>query len=284
MLTAIQAAYSQSRPLLWLGLLGIALGGFCAIFGFFTGMFIPPEGDLTKPITFDAAVGIYLLTIELFVPLAGFSARGLRRWLGWTTVIALYSFSIETVQTLRGLDPRFSRHFTPIGQILGGTFGVAALTLIVLYAILARKMWARGTSGPQGLLLLSIRYASASTALAFAGGICMILLQSRKVGAAGNILPLHAAGFHALQAIPILAILLNRAKIPAQTARRSIHIAGLAWFGMCVALAWQTIAGRPVVEISIPMILAGLQMAVWAGCAVVALYLWRSRAPVEHPL
>jgi len=279
----IRRAYAQSMPLLWLGVLGLALAGFVAVASLFTGIFIPPEGDLTKPITFDAALGIYFLTIGLFVPLAGFSPRGLRRWLAWSVGLAIYAFTIETVQPLRGLDPRFSHYASIPGQIAGGVFGIVALGVLTLYVILASKLIARGTSGPQGLLLLSIRYASASAGLAFAAGICMMVVLGRKIGVAGNILPLHAAGFHALQAIPIVAILLERSKIPLTSARRSIHIAGLAWFGMCLAIAWQTVAGRPVVEVSIPMILAGIQMGVWAACALAALYLWRSSAAVEQP-
>ena len=37
--------------------------------------FIPPEGDLTKSLTFNAAVGIYYLTLAFFVPMARFSER-----------------------------------------------------------------------------------------------------------------------------------------------------------------------------------------------------------------
>jgi hypothetical protein len=55
---------------------------------------------------------------------------------------------------------------------------------------------------------------------AFAGGLWMIVIQGRKTGVAGNILPLHAAGFHGLQAVPIVAILFRRSTLSDRLARR----------------------------------------------------------------
>ena len=63
-------SFSQSLPLLWLGITGLILAAACSGIALVHGTMIPPEGDLTKVITFDAAVGFFVITIALFVPLA----------------------------------------------------------------------------------------------------------------------------------------------------------------------------------------------------------------------
>ncbi|MBZ5607425.1 MAG: hypothetical protein LAP38_04140 [Acidobacteriia bacterium] len=257
------AAYASVKPITYLGVLGLALAFGCAVVAALHGMTIAPEGDLTKAISFDAAVGIYLLTIALFVPLAGFTPAGRRKWLGWTTGVIIYAFGVETIQILRGLDPRFSRVAGPADQLAGILFFVAALGVIVLFAILAMKLLRRKAEGAEGLLLLGIRYAAAATAIAFAAGLWMSAMQGRKFGAQGNILPLHALGFHALQATPLVAWLLGRSGLASEVARKWIHIAGVAWIAACIMVAGQTAIGRPVTEPSPAIVLAAAALLVW---------------------
>jgi len=106
-----------------MGVVGISLGIFClAVMALRGGAPIPPEGDLQKPATFDIAVGIYLLTLALLLPSAGFSERGRKRWVAWNVGLFAYAFGIENIQIFRGLDPRFSRVAGPLDQILGLVF------------------------------------------------------------------------------------------------------------------------------------------------------------------
>lgn len=274
----VEVAFEQARPLLWLGILGLALAALCSVKALFEGLIIPPEGDLTKAITFDGAVGIYILTIGCLAQLAGFTPRGRRRWIGWAIGLTLYAYGVETVQTLRGLDPRFSHHFTPLDQVAGTVFGVVAIGLIVHFSVLALKLVSRRIDERRGLVLLAIRYACVSVIIAFAAGVWMIVIQGRRTGMAGNILPLHAAGFHGLQAIPIVGLLFARSTLPDQFVRGWTHTDGLAWVAICVAIGWQTIAGRPPLEGSAAMIFAAIGAAIWMVCALVAAYAWRSRA------
>jgi hypothetical protein len=280
----VDAPFEQARPLLWLGMLGLTLAALCSVKALFAGLIIRPEGDLTKAITFDGAVGIYVLTIGCLASLAGFTPRGRRRWIGWAIGLTLYAYGVETVQTLRGLDPRFSHHFTALDQVAGTVFGVVAIGLIVHFSVLALKLVSRPIDERRDLVLLAIRYACLSVMIAFAAGLWMIVIQGRRTGMAGNILPLHAAGFHGLQAIPIVALLFARSTLPDQFVRRWTHAAGLAWVAMCVAIGWQTIAGRPPLEGSGAMVFAAVGAAIWMVCALVAAYAWRHRvspAPVR---
>ena len=263
------AALTRVRILFWLGAAGLALGAACAAVAMFKGsLLIGPEGDLSKAITFDGAVGIYLLTLGFFVPLANFTAQGLRRWLGWSIAVIIYAYGLETIQTLRGLDPRFTEIGAPVDKILGGVFFLVALGVLALFCILALKLLRRDVHGTDGLLFLGIRYAIAASMIAFAAGVWMSAIAGRRFGAAGNILPLHAIGFHGLQAVPLVAWLLNRSALSDTEARRWIHLAGAGWIAACLAIAWQTAAGQPVTEFSIAMALAVLFVLAWSLIAL----------------
>ncbi len=269
------AALTRVRALFWLGMAGLLLAAGCsAVAALRGGLALGAEGDLSKAITFDGAVGIYLLTLGFFVPLADFTARGLRRWLGWTIGLFVYAYGLETIQTLRGLDPRFTKVGSPVDQILGGVFFVAALGVIALFCILAIKLIRRDVHGAQGLILLAIRYAIAAAMIAFAAGVWMSAVSGRRVGLAGNILPLHALGFHGLQAVPLVGWLLSRSALSGQDARRWVHLAGAGWIAACLAVAWQTAAGQPVTEFSVAMALAVLFVLAWSLIALRAALAW----------
>jgi hypothetical protein len=252
-----------SRPMLWVGITGIVSALLVTAVALVRGVMVPPEGDLTKAITFDLAVGVYIITIALFVPLAGFTSVGARRWVRIFAALNLYAYAVETTQTLRGIDPRFTRVGSAFDQIVGMTFGLTALALVGCFMVLAIRLWRRPLMGPNGLVLLSLRYAIVVTVMGYVTGFWMGALQGRHVGAEGNILPLHALCFHALQAVPLVAILFQRAKTPDSIARPWIHAAGITWFGICLAVAQQTSVGLPVTSFSPVMFVGYALMAGW---------------------
>ncbi len=269
----------ETRWITWGGFLGIGLGLFCLAIAAIQGPLIPPEGELHKAITFDIAVGIYLLTLAFLVPDAGFSDKGRRRWIGWSIGVFVFSYSMETIQTLRGLDPRFSRVASVPDQILGGVFGLTAIGMIVLFVILAKGFFKRGRSDARSPVLLAIRYGCAATVGAFAAGLWMSALQGRHTGAAGNILPLHALGFHGLQAIPIIALLLVWSGASDNEARRYVHFTGIAWLAACAAVAWQTFVGHSVLEIAPATLASAFFLAAWAAIALLAFWRWARVTP-----
>ena len=114
------------QPLLWLGALGIALSAACVVIAVTRGLIIPREGDLTKVITFDLALGIYVITIAFIVPLARYSATGQRLWVGLSIVMAMYAFGMETIQQLRGIDARFTHVGGPVDALVGAVFGLSS--------------------------------------------------------------------------------------------------------------------------------------------------------------
>jgi hypothetical protein len=277
-----RAGFRRSGAMAAIGALGVALAAGCALIAAARGSFyIAPEGDLTKPLSFDLALGIYFLTLGLLLDSAGFSERGRRRWVRWTVGLALYSYGIETVQQLRGLDPRFSRFAGNLDALAGLLFLAAALTLIVLGLIMAAAFFRRGRPDLGSPMLLAIRYGFLAAFLGYGSGIWMSTIQGRIAGAAGNVLPLHALGFHGLQAIPLVALLLDLSGTPAVRVRRGVHVAGMAWLLACAATAWQTAAGRPLSELSVPSAAAAAAIVTWALVSAVATALWAARNRVS---
>jgi hypothetical protein len=127
------------------------------------------------------------------------------------------------------------------------------------------------------LLVVAARWAGASMLIGFLVGIWLSANQGRFVGEAGNLLPLHAAGFHAVQAVPLVALMLAWSAAPLATARRWVHIAGAAWAGACIALWLQTAQGRAVNDLaSAAGIAAVALMIVWTVAALRAFVAWRS--------
>lgn len=274
----ILSSYREERGLTATGLVGVGLGLVALVVAGLRGSIVPPEGDLMKPATFDLAVGIFLLSLIPWLPVSGFSEAARRRWRVWMIGLALYAFAIETVQQFRGIDPRFSRA-EPASQIFGLFFFISALGITTLAIALAARAFEVRAIGRRGLLVLAARWAGASMLMGFLAGIWLSANQGRVVGPAGNLLPLHAAGFHAVQAIPLVALLLAWSAVPAGMARRWVHVAGAAWAAACVAIWWQTALGRPITDLAGAGIASVILLGVWALAAVRGLVAWRQAEP-----
>jgi hypothetical protein len=270
----------EERMLVWTGLLGVVLGLVNLVVVALRGASFPPEGDLSKAATFDIAIGLYVLTLLLLLPAAGFSERGRRRWRVSLVGLSLYVYAAENIQIYRGIDPRFTRVGGALDQIAGTVLGLAAIGLIVSFVVLAWGFFTRRGVVKDRVLLVAIRYACAASGLAMAAGLWMSVNQGSEVGSAGSILPLHAVGFHGLQALPLVALLFNWSRTPSEAARRWTHAAGLAWVAACLSIAWQTAAGRSVLEVGPATLLTAALLAVWAACAARAALAW-SRAGFE---
>lgn len=273
-LNALGRQWRKEPRVAWLGLLGVGLGGVCAGLGLARGFEVPPEGNLWETATFNGAVGIFLLTLAAMAPEAGLSETGRRRWAWALVVLTLYSYGIETVQAFRGLDPRFSAVAGPLDQALGGIFLLAALAIMVLFLVLAWRFLV-AESNP---LRIAVRYASVAALVSFGVGIFMGVQNGRMTGAEGNLLLIHAAGFHGLQAVPLVALFLRWGGVSEDDSRPWVHVAGLAWIGLCTALLWQAVDGRAPFAMTPSMGLALVFFGGWAVTAALSLRAWRGSA------
>jgi hypothetical protein len=271
----IVAAYREERSITATALAGIALGGLAFIVAGVRGSMVLPEGDLMKPATFDIALGLFILSLIPWLPSSGFSDTARRRWRTWMIGLLIYAFAVETIQQFRGIDPRFSQA-EPASQIFGAIFFASALGIMSLAVVLAARAFEMGTGGRRGLLVVAARWAAASMLIGFLAGFWLSANQGRLVGEAGNLLPLHAAGFHAVQAIPLVALMLAWSSVPVEASRRWVHLAGAAWAAACVAIWWQTALGRAVTDLATAAGVAAVGLlGFWALAAVRALVAWR---------
>jgi len=247
-LSGMFTVWKREPSLFWTGIVGLVLGVVGLVVFGVQGRNIPPEGDVAKAVSFNLAAGVYLLTIALIVPLARFSERGGWRWRGWHAALTLGALAIENVQVIRGQDPRFGVG-SLVNNVLGCGFLVLGLGIIATFAAFAwNVMRRRAESNEEELLLIGVRYACIAALLAFAAGLGTSVVKGLKLGPAPDLMPLHALGFHALQAVPLTAYLLATGSLAMESARRWLHLAGGSWPAACMALGWQALRGRPVFE------------------------------------
>jgi hypothetical protein len=257
------------------GLLGILLAGVTSLVALLHGdWLLEPEGRLAEAVRFDLALGIYNLTLALLLPLAGMSAAGARRWRRWVIGIALFGYGMENVQSWRGLDPRFSQVAGPVDQMLGGVFFMQALGVLILFVALTGRFFRDDVLPDHPPLRRALRYGALASYLAFFVGILMSGLQGRVINEGGDLITIHAAGFHGLQAVPLVALLLGWSRLPAQTALRWVDVAGAGWLIFCLALFLQALLGLPTVSRGVAPVLGLLGAGAWAAAL---LYAWWAR-------
>jgi hypothetical protein len=304
---AVLALWQRERVLFGLAVFAFTFAGITAVIAAVNGgWLLGAEGRLLEAVKFDVAVGIYLLTLALIAPFAPVSHAARRRWLNWMIGLTLFAFAMENVQAWRGLDPRFSAVAGPVDQLLGGVFFLSALGLLVLFVDLLARFWSDDALPDHPALRLALRYGMVATLYAFGIGIVMSVLGTRYIGA-GNMMMLHAAGFHGLQAVPIVALLAGvaaaRMTTSATTTTRTTttratttrattterattdasdadpvacaaacsitHLAGMGWLLLCTGLLVQALGGAPLAAPATGLVIAVLGGVLWA-CGVAA--------------
>jgi hypothetical protein len=278
-LIQIANSYREERALTLTSLGGVALGAIILAIVFVRGPIVEPEGDLMKPATFNLAVGIFILSLIPWLPVSGFTDTGRRLWRRWMVAMLIYAFGIETIQQFRGIDPRFSLA-EPASQGFGALFFASALAISVMSIGLGVRAFDARATGRRGLMVIAARWAGAAMLIGFVAGMWLSANRGRFVGVEGNLLPLHAAGFHGVQAIPLVALMLAWSGIGVDTARRWVHIAGLAWVGACVAIWWQTALGRSLLAPQQPVVILAVLIGIWTVAAMRAVVAWRTSRAV----
>jgi hypothetical protein len=262
--------FQGERALIITGLIGFLLSAGISIFIFFNDPIIAPEGNMRDAFSFNAAIGMFILSIAAILPLSRFGARK-RKVVRWLFIFAsIYSYTIETLQNFRGLNPRFSREGTVVDIVAGMLFGVISLVLVALTIVIMVHFLRMKQSHGRPLLIMGIRYAFLSVLAANSAGIWMIVLQDRLTGGAGNLIVLHGVGFHALQTLILPAWLLEKAQIHEKFKKVLIHTGSIAWMLMVLVLGIQTALGQTVFEITILPMIALLFFLIWFGTVCVA--------------
>ncbi|WP_274363225.1 hypothetical protein [Paenibacillus thermotolerans] len=240
--------FGDSKSIVWVGLLGIALSLFFLVIIACKSGFVPPDGDLYKPFSFNAALGLFLLNLAAFIPFSGMTGRGLTIWKRSMALSATGAYLIESIQPLRGIDPRFARNGV-LSDILIGAVGMSSLSLsiMVLTGILGWKIFR--ASGSRKLLLYSLRWSMVLIAIGFAIGFIMfvsvIVSDYRDQYSIFNWLAAHGFAFHSLQSFPIVALLLEGR---GAQGKKIINVVGVIWVTVMLLLSIQTYLEQSIVE------------------------------------
>ena len=243
------------------------------------GWLIEPAGRLKEAMRFDVAIAIYLLTLALIVPLAGFDPTESRRWHRWMIGLVIFSLSVENLQILRGVDPRFSSD--PLDSAIGGIFFLSALGIMALFIEVTARFFSNATLGDHPALRIALRYASATAIMGFVVGIIMSGVRTREIGA-GSMMLIHAGGFHGLQAVPVVALLAGWSALSVTMAQRMAHIAGAAWVLFCIGLGAQAFSGNAPFALTPYALLSVAGIAVWLIAFAVAIYGAAGRAVIAE--
>lgn len=263
LMTSAVSIFKREQALVMLGLLGFVIAGCAAVYMFFQGAVVLPEGNIKNVFSFAAALGIFLLSIAAILPFAGFTVRMRKVVRRLLIAAASYSYVIETLQNFRGFNPRFSKAGGLVDILAGALFGVVSLSFVISGILLTVQFLKMKAPLSRPVIIIGIRYALLSVFIANLAGLIMMSLQGRFFGAGGNYIVLHGIGLHSLQTLLLPAWLLEHSNLLPGKQRQLLHTGCIAWLIGIMFIAVQNSLGCSMFEISLFPILTVLCLLVW---------------------
>jgi hypothetical protein len=294
MTTLMRAMWSASPPLTAVGLLMLALTPALGL-----AMVLDPRAILgapawLKPAKFAVSTGAFCLTMAaLLVCLPAW--RRLRAVVGWTTAIVfVVEVAIISLQAWRGTTSHFNVA-TPLDGALFAVMGAlialqTLMTTAVAVALFRTTLDDRALGWAVRLgLVLSIAGASTGGLMtaptdvqlaAARAGAPMTVAGAHTVGAPdggpglpgtgwstghGDLRVPHFLGLHALQIIPLVALLLARRGVDAARRVRFVVGATISYAALFALLLSQALRGQSVIA---PDALTLAALAVWAAATI----------------
>ena len=305
----VLARFGWHRPLLWLSFGMIALAAIALV-----GLVVDPRTITgmplwAKPLKFSMSVLIYSVTLSW---LLGQLPRG-RRLAWWAGTVAAVFLAVEMIVIYGAAVADTTSHFnvsTPFSAALWSTMAVSIVIVwgaTVLVAVLLFRAdlgdRARSFAIRSGLIIAVIGMGLAflmtsPTAVQLAnfqgiagahtvgladGGPGLALLGWSTV--AGDLRIPHFVGMHAMQVIPILALLIELLgrRLPALRDVRTrlgvlVVIASL-YLGVIAVLTVQALAGESIVHPDASITTVSVALFLAAGVGIAAIVLRGRRAP-----
>lgn len=228
-----------------------------------------------KPAKFAASIAIYAFTLAWIFTFLDSWPRT-RRVVGWTTAIVMFiEMAIIGGQAFRGTTSHFNAS-TPLDMALFSMMGLAIVVQTVSTIAVAVALWRQSFSDVA--LGWALRLGMAMTIVgAFAGGMMTAPTEQQLAMArAGKGLPIsgahtvgapdggpgvagtgwsaehgdlrvaHFVGLHALQVLPIVALLLARRKLHDTVRVRLVVVAAASYSVLFVILLNQALRGQSV--------------------------------------
>ena len=249
-----------------------------------------------KPAKFAASIAVYASTLAWMFSHLGAWPRT-RHIVGWTTAIVMFiEMSIIGAQAFRGTTSHFNAA-TPLDIALFSIMGVAIVVQTVTSIAVAVALWR--TALADRALGWALRLGMSMTIVgAFAGGLMttpteqqlaaaragdrMTIAGAHTVGAPdggpglsgtgwstthGDLRVPHFLGLHALQALPLVALVLSRRKLSEQTRVRQVIVAAASYGALFVILLTQALRGQSVVA---PDDTTLMVLVLWLATTIVA--------------
>ena len=311
----LKTLWRGSRPLTVTGLVMIGVLGLTAV-----GLVVDPRMVTGAPVWLKPAK--FAISIALYTFTLAWMFSFLDRWprttraIGWTTAAAMaIEMAIIAGQAARGTTSHFNTS-TPLDltlfSVMGAAIVVQTLSTIAVAVALWRNRFADRALGWAMRLGMTITIIGA-----FSGGLMtaptrhqldsaragqqLTVSGAHTVGAAdggpglpgtgwstthGDLRVPHFLGLHALQALPVVALLTSRRKLPEAVGVRLIKIAGASYAGLFVILLSQALRGQPVLapDVITVGLLAALAAATAGAARITARWHNRSDEAVSHRL
>jgi uncharacterized membrane protein len=224
------------------------------------------EGPVSwrKPIEFGISGG--LTTLSLAAVMSRLPPTG---WLAWSCAVAISLFLPETalidLQRWRGVPSHFN-HDTAFDVAVFSWMGI--LIAVVSLGIMVMTVWTfRSLQGP-GSSVLAIRAGMVFLTIGQVLGFAIVtnglgvddLSRASIFGAAGEMKVPHAVALHGLQALGVLALLLERTTLP-ESRRTWLVLVGIAGYTLALIVATiQTFGGRAPLDL-MPLAVVGAALA-----------------------
>lgn len=230
-----------------------------------------------KPMKFLTSITIFVWTMAWFMPETRLGAlgRAIVRW----TIVAVFSIEMAIIimQAARGTTSHFNVA-TPFDAAMFNIMGIAiVINTVVVGAFL---WWLRRDTPPQRAgYLWGVRAGLAVFIVGSLQGFMMVANMGHAVPGpdggpglpfvnwsteGGDLRAAHFLGMHALQALPMLGFLLDRARVGARHAdgdasvirdpranpvRNLIIAAGIVWLAIVGGLVVMAFQGRPLIAL-----------------------------------
>lgn len=301
-------AWRQNRALAALVAIMLALGAVSLI-----GLAVDPRlitgaPAWMKPLKFAISIAIYGATLLWLLTYVRERTR-LVAAVSWAVFLFLgYEMALIVLQVLRGTTSHFNQATAfdaTVFRIMGTLISALWFLNLGLAVFLSRKRFASpplvwsvrlgligGLLGMAVAVLMVLPTPEQSALIAAQGSSPIIGAHSIGVSDGGPGLPIvgwstvggdlrvaHFVGLHALQGLPLIALLIGRrtpAWLSVRHQTRLVGIAGIGWIGLTLLVTWQALRGQPLLA---PDAASGAGLAALAACIVVAsgLVLWRAR-------
>jgi hypothetical protein len=245
-----------------------------------------------KPFKFSVSFALYGTTLAWMLSLLPRRSR-VAEWAGTVVVaMSLVEMIVIVGQVLRGTTSHYNET-TPLNAVLWQVMGSSIMVLFVAHFVIGTVVLRRPVAGR--VAAYAVRLGLGLSLLGMLAAVPMVLpgqhpdvegvsgAHSVGVPDGGPGLPLvgwsttggdlrigHFVGLHALQALPILAIMLNRflgSRLDERTRVRLLVVAGVAYGGFTMLLTWQALRGQPLLR---PDALTLAAVAVLLGASATA--------------